>query len=168
MPEVDSWRFLPKRLARLLAARIPAQFAGEIPWTAVRPGGPRRWRVSLVSTAGLSLAGDTPFDMERERREPMWGDPSYRRIPAAATTADVVANHLHVDTSHISRDLNVALPLDRVRELAAAGELGGVAPTHYSVMGYQLDSTVFEQETAPAIAAAMKKEDVDLAILAPV
>jgi hypothetical protein len=44
-----------------------------------------------------------------------------------------------------------------------------MADTHYSTMGYQGNSTkVLEQETAPAIAAAMKSEEVDLALLAPV
>lgn len=168
MAEVDSWRFLPRSLARLLAAGIPERFEGEIPWAEVPAGAPAASRLALVSTAGLSLVGDEPFDMERERREPLWGDPSFRRIPAEATTGDVVANHLHVDTSYIHRDLNVALPLDRARELVAAGALGSLAPTHYSVMGYQPDTTVLVRETAPAIATAMRSEEVDLAILAPV
>ncbi len=63
----------------------------------------------------------------------------------------------------------VALPLDRLRELAAEGVVGTAAETHYSTMGYQgNDTSTLEKETAPAIAAEMKSEEVDLAILAPV
>ena len=67
------------------------------------------------------------------------------------------------------RDINVALPLDRLRELVAQGVVGSMADTHYSTMGYQgSDTRVLENETAPAIAEAMRSEEVDLALLAPV
>jgi D-proline reductase (dithiol) PrdB len=80
----------------------------------------------------------------------------------------VEVDHLHVDTGYIRRDLDVALPLRRLAELAAAGEVGSVAPTHYSVMGYQMDQTVQLAESAPAIAAAMRADGVGGAVLAPV
>jgi D-proline reductase (dithiol) PrdB len=106
--------------------------------------------------------------MEAERANPLWGDPSWRRIPAAATEADVEVNHLHIDTSYIRRDLDVALPLRRLAELVAAGAVGAVAPHHYSVMGYQLDPEVQVRDSAPAIAAALRAERVDGVVLAPV
>ena len=77
-------------------------------------------------------------------------------------------NHLHVETSYIRRDLNVALPLQRLAELVRSGEVGAVAESHYSVMGFQLDSAVQLKESAPAIAATMKAEGVTGAVLAPV
>ena len=54
---------------------------------------------------------------------------------------------------------------------AATGE--GLAEacgvTHYSTMGYQgNDATTQARDSAPAIAASMKREEVDLALLAPV
>ena len=107
--------------------------------------------------------------MEYERKNPTRGDSSWRRLRADSSSATVEANHLHIDTGYIARDLNVALPLDRLRELAASGEIGSVAPTHYSIMGYQgADSSELEKRSAPEIAAAMKSEDVDLAVLIPV
>ena len=166
---VDPWRFTGSFLRRVLEARIPAAPSHPpIPWTPVtKPLAASR--VALVSTAGLSMQGDLPFDMEGERARPTWGDPSWRRLRADATGATIEANHLHIDTSHVRRDLNVALPLDRLRELAAAGEVGAVAPSHYSIMGYQgADTRALETHSAPEIAAAMRSEEVDLAILAPV
>jgi D-proline reductase (dithiol) PrdB len=106
--------------------------------------------------------------MDHERTNPMWGDPTWRRIPVTATEADIEVNHLHIDASYIRRDLNVALPLRRLAELVTGGEVGAAAPNHYSVMGYQLDPTVQLTESAPAIAAAMRAEDVHGAVLAPV
>ena len=115
------------------------------------------------------MKGDTPFDMELERKRPTRGDPSWRPLRADATSDQVEANHLHIDTGYILRDLNVALPLDRLRECAEAGEIGAISDTHYSIMGYQgNDTSTLEKESAPEIAAAMKSEEVDLALLAPV
>ncbi len=166
---VDPWRFTGSFLRRVLEGRIPAEPShAPIPWTpATKPLA--ECRVALLSTAGLSMKGDVPFDMDGERRRPTWGDPSWRRVRADATAATIEANHLHIDTSYILRDLNVALPLDRLRELASEGIVGGVAQTHYSTMGYQgADTRALETESAPAIAAAMRDERVDIALLAPV
>jgi D-proline reductase (dithiol) PrdB len=167
--EVDPWRFAGSFLTKVLSSRIPAEPShGEIPWTPVSKPLSQS-KVALLSTAGLSMKGDEPFDMEGERRRPTWGDPSWRRISSDATSGNVEANHLHIDTGYIERDLNVALPLDRLRELVREGEVGAVAATHYSIMGFQgNDTSVLENESAPAIAAAMRSEEVDLALLAPV
>lgn len=166
---VDPWRFAGSFIARVLSARIPDEPThAPIPWAPLRVPLAEA-RVALLSTAGLSMRGDAPFDMEMERRDPTRGDPSFRRLRADATSETIESNHLHIDTSFIERDLNVALPLDRLRELADEGVIGSVAPTHYSTMGYQgSDVSTLEKETAPAIADAMRREQVDLALLAPV
>ena len=166
---VNPWRFAGKYLSGMMSKSIPEENRHpEIPWTPVaKPLS--ECRVALLSTAGLSMKGDPPFDMEYERQKPTRGDSSWRRLSAEATAASVEANHLHIDTGYIERDLNVALPLDRLRELADRKTIGAVAESHYSVMGYQgSDSTQLEQKSAPEIAAAMKSEEVDLALLAPV
>lgn len=169
MRAVDPWRFTGSFLKNVLSARIPDEPAHpEIPWTPV--GKPlSESRVALLSTAGISSPPDPPFDMDFERANPTQGDPSWRRVPADATGDTVEVDHLHIDTSYIECDLDVALPVDRLRELVATGEVGASADTHYSIMGYQgNDTTALEQRSAPEIAAAMKAEEVDLALLAPV
>jgi D-proline reductase (dithiol) PrdB len=167
--EVDPWRFAGSFLKKVLSPRIPEEPSHpEIPWAPVRKRLAES-RVSLLSTAGLSMKGDAPFDMESERKKPTWGDPTWRRLRSDATSESIQANHLHIDTSYILRDLNVALPLDPLRALVADGVIGGVADSHYSIMGYQgNDSSILENQSAPEIAEAMQSEEVDLAILAPV
>jgi D-proline reductase (dithiol) PrdB len=169
MSEVDPWRFTGGFLTKVLSARIPDQPTHpEIPWAAVRKPLAQS-KLALLSTAGISMRGDPPFDMEGERKKPTWGDPSWRRLRSDATSASVEVHHLHIDTGYIERDLNVALPLDRARELVAEGVLGAIAESHYSIMGYQgNDSSTLENQSAPEIAAAMRSEEVDLALLAPV
>ena len=139
-----------------------------IPWAA--PTKPvAESRVALLTTAGISMQSDEPFDMATERERRNWGDPSWRKIDAAATSKDVDVNHLHIDTSYIERDINVALPLQRLAELVSAGSVGSSAPNHYSIMGFQGDDpSTLQNVSGPEIAKSMHDDKVDLAILAPV
>jgi len=78
---VDGFRFLPPGLAAWVRKFIPdEEFKGFIPWTPLaKPL--NQTTLALVTSAGVSLKTDPPFDMEREKREPLWGDRSYREIP---------------------------------------------------------------------------------------
>ena len=139
----------------------------EIPWTSLtKPL--REARVALVSTAGLALHGDEPFDQEGERRNPWWGDPSYRVLPRDTRTGDAVSYHMHVDTSVPERDLDSVMPLARLAELESEGFVGSSAPSHYSFMGYILKPKELLERSAPAMIRQMKAEDVDVALLVPV
>lgn len=164
---VDSYRFSGPA-AKIMRQAIPQEPQYDfIPWTPLKKP-LRECRVALLTTAGISLKTDTPFDMERERRDPLWGDPSFREIPRWASEKDIVVNHIHINPRYIYQDLNVALPLQRFQELAQLGEIGALAPTHYSIMGYNTDPTELVCTSAPQIADRMKAEEVDVAFLVPV
>ncbi len=85
--------------------------------------------VTLVSSAGIHLKGDQPFDLERERRQPTWGDPSHREIPKTAGQDDVEYTHLHVQTSYLRQDRNVAWPVDIFLAYEREGRIGRLAVT---------------------------------------
>ena len=167
--EVDPYRFTGRYIKNVISEAIARTTPpADLPWTTLNKP-INESRVALLSTAGISMRDDVPFDMDGERANPVWGDPSWRRIAGNATSADIAVNHLHIDTSYIERDINVALPTERLAELAAAGIVGDSAPHHYSIMGFQGDdSSVLENRSAPEIACAMHDDEVDLAILAPV
>jgi D-proline reductase (dithiol) PrdB len=139
----------------------------SIPWTPLtKPLGD--CRVALVSSAGIARHDQPPFDQELERRDPWWSDQSWRPIPAATSEADIGIYHLHIDPRSGHQDLDCVLPLRHLRELAADHIVGEVAATHYSFMGYILQPTELLSSTAPAIAARMAEEAVDVAVLVPV
>ena len=123
---VDGFRFLPPSLAAWIRSRIPGEeFKGNIPWTPLsKPLNAAT--LALVTSAGISLKTDPPFDMEREKREPLWGDRSFRAIPRDTTEADVNANHLHINTNYITQDINVIMPLGRMKEFESEGIIGKV------------------------------------------
>ncbi|MBI4607483.1 MAG: hypothetical protein HY726_00560 [Candidatus Rokubacteria bacterium] len=165
--QVDSFKYLNPASAMLVKSLIARGPWEPVPWAPLR----RRLEeatVTLVSTAGISVKGDPPFDGEGERRNPWWGDPSYRVIPRTSTARDVVVSHLHIETRYITEDLNVALPLERLAELEHSGRIGRAAPSHYSFMGYLLDPTEFLTSTVPPMIERMRAEGVDAAIFIPV
>lgn len=165
--QVDGLRFAGPA-ARILQQTIPTEPQYErIPWTPLLTPLPA-CRVALLTTAGVSLRSDLPFNLERERQEPTWGDPSFRRIPSSATANDVDINHLHINTAYAQQDLNVVLPLQRFQELEQSGEIGSLAPTSYSIMGFNTDPTELVCHTAPQIVEGMYAEGVDVAVLVPV
>jgi len=164
---VDGFRFLPPSLAAWIRSRIPGEeFKGDIPWTPVtKPL--NKTTLALVTSAGISLKTDPPFDMERERKEATWGDRSFRSIPVGTKTADINVNHLHITSEFILQDMDVILPLDRMKELEKEGIIGRLAPTAYSFYGFQWESTEFLTTAIKPIAEKMRQEGVEAVILTP-
>ena len=164
---VDGFKFMPPSLQAWIRQGIPAEdFSGGIPWTPL--GKPvTEATFALMTSAGISMKNDLPFDMERERREPTWGDPSHREIRRDATGDHVDVNHLHVKTNYIHEDINVMLPLQRFAEFEEEGIIGRLAPTSYSFYGFQLNPQVLLEETLPKVASRMSGEGVDAVLLTP-
>ena len=115
-------------------------------------------RVALVSSAGLRRRDDRPF-----------GESSvdYRVIPFERRN-EVVQDHLSAshDRTGFHQDLNVVFPLDRLAELAAAGEIASVADYHYSFMG--ATDPVQMEPAARQLAATLRADAVDAAVFCPV
>ena len=164
---VNGFRFLPPSLSAWFSKDIPDEaFSGDIPWTPLKKP-LKDTTFALMTSAGINFKNDPPFDVEREKREPAWGDPTSRQIPNTATEADIDVNHLHINTDYIKQDINVMLPLARFREFENEGIIGRLAPTSYSYYGFQLDPTVLLEKTMPGVAAKMKAEDVEAVLLTP-
>jgi len=163
----DSLQFLDGATKRVIKAWIEREERRPIPWTPLKkPLG--ECRIALISSAGVALREGEPFDQEGERRNPWWGDPSFRVIPRSACSEDVRLCHLHIDRSFGESDLDCVLPLARLGELAEEGVIGEAAPSHYSFMGYLLDADEFLRTSVPAIIQRLKEEQVDAVALVPV
>ncbi len=163
---VDSYRYISGITKRLVKSWIKMEEPREIPWTPLAQALAES-RVALISSAAVALKDDTPFDQEGERRNPWWGDPSYRILPKTVTEEDVNLYHLHIDPVHAQQDLNCLFPVQRLNELAQLGEIGSAAPRHYSFMGYIVDPTVLLQETTPAIIRDLQEDLADIVVLVP-
>jgi D-proline reductase (dithiol) PrdB len=126
---------------------------------------PGECTVALVTTAGLSLPGQPPFDTSIRI-----GDTSFREIAGDVSPQLLEMNHRSwaFDQTGVLRDRNLAFPLDRLREMQARGEIGAVAQHHYSFMGSIAGPRKLINETAPEVARRLADEHVDVVLLTPV
>jgi D-proline reductase (dithiol) PrdB len=147
---------LPPAQAKRLAELDCPDFTTR-PWVNGPPLSQRR--VAIVSSAGLVVRGENPF---RGR------DADYRVIPFDTKPEDLLISHISInfDRTGFQEDWNVVFPLDRLRELAGVGTIGGVATTHYSFMG--ATDPVQMEPYARELAGRLKQDRVDAAILPPV
>ena len=134
-----------------------------IPWTPMRK--PLTGStIALVTTAGVHLKSQDPFNMDDPD-----GDPTFRIIPIATPRDTLTITHNYYDHSEADRDINVVLPLDRMRELLEEKRIGGIAPFVYGFMGHIHGAhlkTLMEQ-TAPEVAHRLKEERADAVVLTP-
>lgn len=119
-------------------------------------------RLTFVSTAGVQPRGTTPFDTVH----PV-GDYSFRRVPSNVQPQDLEIHQLKYPTSSAKKDLNVIFPIERLQELAEENYLGELTENFFSFIGYNMDAERLEQTLAEEIAAAVKAEGTDVALLAP-
>lgn len=166
---IDSYRFLPRSFRPLY--EDPQRLPGEdAPVWAPAEKRLAETRMTLLTSAGLYVRGRQPtFDLDRERSEPTWGDPDWRRVPHEVPEGGLAMAHLHVNPADILADRNVALPLDVLDGLAADGLVAGTTPDHVSVMGYQEHGlSGWRDVTAPAIVGLLREQGTDGVVLAPV
>ena len=150
-------------LARRAAASVPPLSFDKTPWTPL--GKPLAdCRISMATTAGVHLRSDAPFDMTDST-----GDPTFRVVPGDATIGEVMITHDYYDHKDADRDLNIVFPFDRLREFAAEGRVGSVASRHYGFMGHILENHIprFVEREIPRVAAMMKDDGVDVALITP-
>ena len=150
-------------LGRLWSTMAPMTTSDDVPWTPMSTP-LTACRICLITTGGLHLKTDHPFNMDDAQ-----GDPTFRVIPANVTQNDLTITHNYYNHADADRDFNILLPLDRVRELAHAGHLGGVTPSHYSFMGH-IDGphvATLEREILPALIREVRIERPDFVFLTP-
>lgn len=121
-------------------------------------------RIALVTTAGVHLRTQVPFDMENPD-----GDATVREIPTAIAVQQLMITHKYYDHTDADADLNVVFPLAHLRDLVNQGVLGDLAPRHFGLMGHidgaQLPLLI--QRTAPDLAAKLRHDGVDCVLLTP-
>lgn len=135
----------------------------DVPWAMMRKPLPE-CRVCLITTGGIHLRNDKPFDMEDPE-----GDATYRTIPSDARAEDLTITHNYYDHRDAGRDFNILLPIDRVRELAQSGFVGGLTPSHYSFMGH-IDGPhllTLKERVLPQLLASLALEMPEFVLLTP-
>lgn len=146
-------------LIRSSSGKIEAFEFDSVPVTPAKPLADAT--IAIVTTAGLRPSGSD-----------LWpgGDQTFSVLDGADRDLMVAHVSANFDRVGVSADINTAYPIDRLAELAAAGEIGSVAPRHLSFMGAQPDHTMetIRLDTGPAAAKLLLDDGVDIVLLTPV
>jgi D-proline reductase (dithiol) PrdB len=131
------------------------------PWTALtKPLG--ECTVALLVSGGISHCSAVPFDPDARN------DHRVDAVDPDTATDQYQIHDSYYDHSDVGRDLNCLFPIDRLRELAKAGEIGAVAKRHWSgFMGRTYNRSKVIGESGPAFAEELLKDQVDLLIAIP-
>jgi D-proline reductase (dithiol) PrdB len=154
---------LPSVGERLAAGYRAERQEGAIPWAPLRTPLARA-TVALVTAAGVHHRTQPPYDMDDPE-----GDPTYRELDLTLPLDSLTITHDYYDHADADRDLNVVFPVERLREMAAAGEIGALAPRAYGLMGHITGRHLetLKRRTAPEIAARLRGERVDAVLASP-
>jgi len=117
--------------------------------------------VALVTSAGVHRKDQPGFNIADEL-----GDLTFRIINGDVNAADLMVTHHHYDHTDADANINVVFPIEPLRELAAEGFIGAVAPEHIGYMGFTMRLKEMYEQTAPEIAAEIdKKSRADIVVL---
>ena len=118
--------------------------------------------VALLVSGGILHCAATPFDADARN------DHRVDAIDPATPTDQYQIHDRYFDHADADRDLNCIFPIDRLHELAAAGEVGAVAKRHWSgFMGRTYNRGKVRDESGPAFAQGLMADHVDLLVAIP-
>ena len=137
---------------------------GRVPWAPLQKP-LKDCRVVLISSAGLILPGQEPFN-----RKIRGGDCSFREIPSDADVTSLIDTHRSNLYDHfaIRQDPNLSFPIDRIRELEKNGRIVSVNNRHLSFMGSITSPGRLVKKTMPEVTQLLTSDGVDAALLLPV
>ena len=118
--------------------------------------------VSLLTSGGVSQCAMPAFNPDARN------DHRLDAIDQSAAADDFQIHDSYYDHSDAEQDINCIFPIERLRELAANGEVGKVSERLWSgFMGRIYNRSKVMQESAPAFAEALREDNVDVLIAAP-
>jgi len=150
------------RTRELYAPTPPYRWADNreapVPWTPLeRPLA--QCRVALASSGGVYVDGQEPFGLD--------DDTSIRVVPADIDTSRLRVAHFGYPMGDARSDPNCVFPIDRMRELAAAGVIGSLARSALTFMGGIYSQRRVIEELVPSILDVLRADEIDLFYLVP-
>lgn len=158
---VTRFSFYPVDRRHLLETKV-AEYVFEqteaTPWAPLRRP-LRESRVTVVTTAGLRLATQHQFAMDRNA-----GSAEYREISMFLNPADLAYDFTNYDPAEAQEDLNALVPLDRMRDLVDEKQIGGITETFFSFCGL-CEAIEPLKASAAAVAERISVQGADVAFL---
>lgn len=118
--------------------------------------------VALLVSGGISHCAAPAFDPYSRN------DHRVDCIDHEVSSSDFQIHDSYYDHSDAEEDINCVFPLDRLREMAADGEIGAVAKHFWSgFMGRIYNRTQLIEESAPAFVDKLEEDHVDVLVAVP-
>lgn len=117
--------------------------------------------LALLSSCGLHLRDDEPFDLGRK------GDASYRQFAADVDPSDLMVTHGHYDETGVCEDYELAVPVTAVGALIDEGSVAALHPTIHSFRGYFHDVLGFVDDHTRRVAEELEAGAVNAALITP-
>ncbi len=137
----------------------------------------RESRIGLLTSTGHFLEGKDPepFGVKNMTQAEaveritdfVKSTPELSEIPADVPADQLLVRHGGYDIRGVQADRNVALPIDRMTELAAEGVIGDFASPAYSFVGAAAQTPI-SRKLAPKWADMFKERQIEGAVLVPV
>ncbi|HKT11874.1 MAG TPA: glycine/sarcosine/betaine reductase selenoprotein B family protein [Terriglobia bacterium] len=123
-----------------------------------------RSKFALISSAGVHLGGQLPFDLAFRG-----GDCSFRELPNTLDVRQLKISQRSSDFDQTGarKDANLVFPIDRFRELEQRGEIAGLNYRHFSFMGSISAPGKLISDSAPRVAEMLREDSVDAVFLVP-
>jgi D-proline reductase (dithiol) PrdB len=148
---------------RIFLKTYPWRCIDPVPWTPLKKP-LKDCRLVLVSSAGMVTNTQKPFD-----KSIRGGDFSAREIPSDVDVSTLSESHRSdaFDHTGIRQDPNLAFPVDRLREMVAAGFVGSLNQRYWSLMGSNTAPGRLIKRTMPQVVPKLLQDQVDAALLIP-
>lgn len=134
-----------------------------VPWARPKKPLPESC-VGLVVMACMTAPDQPPFQAEQPGN-----DPTLRILPSATDPASLVNTYpgQAFDHAGLREDPNLLVPIDRLREMAELGEIGGLTDRVVSMCGHIVNPRPLQAEYAPEAAAVFAEDGADVVMLVP-
>lgn len=117
-------------------------------------------RVVLIASGGVYRVGDVGFTHK--------DDLTHREVAIDAPTDELRVTHFAYDQTNARDDVNVVFPIDALRAMEAAGEVGELADVSLTFMGGIYSQRRLGETLIPAVVERVRELEADIALLVPV
>ncbi len=117
-------------------------------------------KVVLIASGGIYQVGDIGFTHK--------DDVTHREIPVETSIADLRVTHFAYDKTSARADPNSVFPIDALRNLVSAGEVGSLAEVSLTFMGGIYSQRRLRETLVPTLVERVGELEADVALLVPV
>ena len=134
---------------------------GDDPAAFVRPTKPlSESKVVLIASGGVYRVGDIGFTHK--------DDLTHREIATDAPTDELRVTHFAYDETSAKADINSVFPIDSLRAMVDAGEIGSLADVSLTFMGGIYSQRRLSESLLPTLVERVGELEADIALLVPV